>query len=195
MYPKLKIIVYFIFLNIGDLTFGITLVEPAWLMLCSEWDMGWKTTEFGFDFQWGHRFYSLLQFQTGCEAHQLPAQWLWGVKRLGHEAGHIPPPRIKVEPAWSYSSYYPCIFMAWFLIKHKDKFTITLFRNLKIWSTMWRFPAQIDKGMGKSRGLSSRFLEFPLLINIQSFILTHLSPPTETCDIPCQVTHFNILSL
>jgi hypothetical protein len=27
MYPKLKINVYFIFLNIGDLTFGITLVE------------------------------------------------------------------------------------------------------------------------------------------------------------------------
>jgi hypothetical protein len=28
MYPKLKINVYFIFLNIGDLTFGITLVTP-----------------------------------------------------------------------------------------------------------------------------------------------------------------------
>jgi hypothetical protein len=27
MYPKLKINVYFIFLNIGDLTFGITLVD------------------------------------------------------------------------------------------------------------------------------------------------------------------------
>jgi hypothetical protein len=27
MYPKLKINVYFIFLNIGDLTFGITLVS------------------------------------------------------------------------------------------------------------------------------------------------------------------------
>jgi hypothetical protein len=26
MYPKLKINVYFVFLNIGDLTFGITLV-------------------------------------------------------------------------------------------------------------------------------------------------------------------------
>jgi hypothetical protein len=26
MYPKLKINVYFLFLNIGDLTFGITLV-------------------------------------------------------------------------------------------------------------------------------------------------------------------------
>jgi hypothetical protein len=27
IYPKLKINVYFIFLNIGDLTFGITLVQ------------------------------------------------------------------------------------------------------------------------------------------------------------------------
>jgi hypothetical protein len=27
MYPKLKINVYFIFLNLGDLTFGITLVS------------------------------------------------------------------------------------------------------------------------------------------------------------------------
>jgi hypothetical protein len=27
MYPKLKINVYFIFLNIGDLTFGISLVD------------------------------------------------------------------------------------------------------------------------------------------------------------------------
>jgi hypothetical protein len=30
MYPKLKINVYFIFLNIGDLTFGITLIEYWW---------------------------------------------------------------------------------------------------------------------------------------------------------------------
>jgi hypothetical protein len=30
MYPKLKINVYFIFLNIGDLTFGITLVRFWW---------------------------------------------------------------------------------------------------------------------------------------------------------------------
>jgi hypothetical protein len=29
MYPKLKINVYFIFLNIGDLTFGITLVQAG----------------------------------------------------------------------------------------------------------------------------------------------------------------------
>jgi hypothetical protein len=32
MYPKLKINVYFIFLNIGDLTFGITLVSPLILL-------------------------------------------------------------------------------------------------------------------------------------------------------------------
>jgi hypothetical protein len=31
MYPKFKINVYFIFLNIGDLTFGITLVQKQWL--------------------------------------------------------------------------------------------------------------------------------------------------------------------
>jgi hypothetical protein len=30
MYPKLKINVYFIFLNIGDLTFGITLVDTVY---------------------------------------------------------------------------------------------------------------------------------------------------------------------
>jgi hypothetical protein len=33
MYPKLKINVYFIFLNIGDLTFGITLV----CVCCWDW--------------------------------------------------------------------------------------------------------------------------------------------------------------
>jgi hypothetical protein len=32
MYPKLKINVYFIFLNIGDLTFGITLVAYSELL-------------------------------------------------------------------------------------------------------------------------------------------------------------------
>jgi hypothetical protein len=30
MYPKLKINVYFIFLNIGDLTFGITFVYTSY---------------------------------------------------------------------------------------------------------------------------------------------------------------------
>jgi hypothetical protein len=33
MYPKLKINVYFIFLNIGDLTFGITLVKVTNLFI------------------------------------------------------------------------------------------------------------------------------------------------------------------
>jgi hypothetical protein len=33
MYPKLKINVYFIFLNIGDLTFGITFVVSRLLLL------------------------------------------------------------------------------------------------------------------------------------------------------------------
>jgi hypothetical protein len=45
------------------------------------------------------------------------------VKWPDHEAEHSPPPSAKVNNAWSYASIPPYIFMAWYLVKHRDKFT------------------------------------------------------------------------
>jgi len=34
--------------------------------------------------------------------------------------------------AWSYTSTPQCAFMAWFLVKHRDNFTFTLFYEVVI---------------------------------------------------------------
>jgi hypothetical protein len=66
--------------------------------------------------------------QTGTEAH--PASCAigtgipsLGVKRLGREAAHSPPSSAEVKNAWSYNSTPQYVFMAWCLVKHRDKFT------------------------------------------------------------------------
>jgi hypothetical protein len=55
-----------------------------------------------------------------------------GVKWLGHEPDHSPPPSAEVMNTWSYSSTPAYIFiitgynfMAWYLVKHRDNFTFT----------------------------------------------------------------------
>jgi hypothetical protein len=57
-----------------------------------------------------------------------PIQWVPGapsleVKRPEHEADHSPPSITEVKNVWSYTSTSPYVFMAWYLVKHKDKFT------------------------------------------------------------------------
>jgi hypothetical protein len=43
-----------------------------------------------------------------------------GIKQPRHEADHSPPSGAKVKNVWSYTSTPPCVFMAWYLIKHKE---------------------------------------------------------------------------
>jgi hypothetical protein len=60
-----------------------------------------------------------------------PIQWVLGVlspevRRPEREADHSHPTGAKVRKAWSYASSPPDVFMAWYLVKHTDSFTITL---------------------------------------------------------------------
>jgi hypothetical protein len=63
---------------------------------------------------------------------QPPTQWVLGlltkgVKRLKHEADHSP--HTDVKDVWSYTSSYPHISMAWYLVKPRDNFTFTFNKN------------------------------------------------------------------
>jgi hypothetical protein len=48
------------------------------------------------------------------------------MKRQGREADHSPPSSGEVKNAWSCASPPPYVFMACFLFKHKENFTLTL---------------------------------------------------------------------
>jgi hypothetical protein len=52
-----------------------------------------------------------------------------GIKQLGHE-DHSPLSSAKVKNAWSYTSTPQYVFMAWCLVKHRDKFNFTCFHLL-----------------------------------------------------------------
>jgi hypothetical protein len=45
------------------------------------------------------------------------------VKRPGHEADYKPPSSAEVKNAWSYNSIPQYVFMEWYLVKHRGKFT------------------------------------------------------------------------
>jgi hypothetical protein len=66
--------------------------------------------------------------QTGSGAHQVSypigiGTLTPGVKREGREADHLPPSSATVKNAWSYASLQ-YVFMAWCLVKHRDKYII-----------------------------------------------------------------------
>jgi hypothetical protein len=46
------------------------------------------------------------------------------VKRWGREAYHPPPSRAEVKNAWNYISIHQYVFMAWYLAKHRNNFTV-----------------------------------------------------------------------
>jgi hypothetical protein len=48
------------------------------------------------------------------------------VKRPGREPDHSPPLSGEVKNAWSYTSTLPYVFMAWYLVKHRDNFLLYL---------------------------------------------------------------------
>jgi hypothetical protein len=49
-----------------------------------------------------------------------------GVKRSKREADHSLPSSAEVKNVWSYVSTHPYVFVAWYLIKRRDVFTLTL---------------------------------------------------------------------
>jgi len=57
-----------------------------------------------------------------------------GGKAPGREADHSPPSMTEVKNVWICTSIAPYVFMAWYLIKHRDKFTLLLFPNI------WTLP-------------------------------------------------------
>jgi hypothetical protein len=59
--------------------------------------------------------------------------------RLGPEADHSLPSGAEVKKAWSYTSTVPYVFMAWYLVKHRDSFTFT-FVALKGSYFQWHHP-------------------------------------------------------
>jgi len=46
--------------------------------------------------------------------------------REGREADHSPPSSAEVKSAWSYISTSPYVLITWYLVKHKDNFTVTV---------------------------------------------------------------------
>jgi hypothetical protein len=55
------------------------------------------------------------------EAHSFSSYW---VKRPGREADHYLPTSAEVKNGWSYTSTPQYAFMTWYLVKHRDNFTI-----------------------------------------------------------------------
>jgi len=73
---------------------------------------------------------------TGSETHPASCEMVTGglfpgLKRQGREADHSRKCSAEVQNLWSYTSTPSYIFMAWYLVKHRDKFTLT-YEVLKI---------------------------------------------------------------
>jgi hypothetical protein len=102
-------------LVVGYRRFGSPAVKPQTRDWCSIHD---KVREGNFSLH--HRV------QTGSGAHPASYQWVSGslftrgVKRPGREAELSPQFSAEVTNAWSYTSTYSYIFMAWYLVKHRD---------------------------------------------------------------------------
>jgi hypothetical protein len=67
-----------------------------------------------------------LPFQTCSGAH--PASYPMntegyfpGVERPGFEADHSSSSSAEFKNAWSYTSTFPCVYMAWCLVKHRQR--------------------------------------------------------------------------
>jgi hypothetical protein len=72
-----------------------------------------------FNFRWGQ---VIDIFATASRPAlgptQPPVQWLPGIKWPGREADQLPPSSSNVKYAWNYTFTYPCVLMAWCLIKY-----------------------------------------------------------------------------
>lgn len=75
-----------------------------------------------------HLHPKLAASRLALECTQLPTCGYQGLFPLGikqgHEADHSPPSKAKFNNTWSLASIPQFIIMAWWLIKHKDSFTV-----------------------------------------------------------------------
>jgi hypothetical protein len=58
--------------------------------------------------------------------HRLLANVYKWVKRPGLEVNHTPPSSVEVKNTRSFTSTPPYVFMAWYLVKQRDNFTLPL---------------------------------------------------------------------
>jgi hypothetical protein len=64
------------------------------------------------------------------EPTQPPIRWALGalplgVKQLGRESDYSPPSSAVVKKTWMYTSIPPYVFIAWYLVKHRNNFSFT----------------------------------------------------------------------
>jgi hypothetical protein len=93
--------------------------------------------------------------QTGMGPTQPPTQWETGtlsrgVKRPGREANHSPVSSVKVKNGWSCTSTPQYVFMAWYLVKHGDNFTLPVHLQCT-----WRRPRPAPVWAGRHRVLKN----------------------------------------
>jgi hypothetical protein len=97
------------------------------------WATGWTIGVLGFDSrQWLGIFLFTTASRTALGPTQLPIKWVpgalsLGINRPGHEANHSLPSSAEVKNSWSYTSTPQYVFIAWFLVKHRDTFTFTTY--------------------------------------------------------------------
>jgi hypothetical protein len=85
-----------------------------------------------------------LRVQTSAGAH--PTSHPVGIevsfpeeKAVGCEANHSPPPSVEAKNAWSYTSTVPYVFVAWYLVKYSDNFTL-LYTCISEGALMFAYP-------------------------------------------------------
>jgi hypothetical protein len=85
----------------------------------------------------GRRKYAIFilrkREQTASGGHPDSCRMIACIKRSGREADHSSPSNAEVKNELSYTSRFPYVFMAWYLLKHKNKSTFTLLNNARVW--------------------------------------------------------------
>jgi hypothetical protein len=74
--------------------------------------------------------------RQALEPNQLSIQWTPGVlsprvKRLDREPDHTIPSNAEVKNELRYTFTPPYVFMAWYLVKHREKFTFLVLPIIK----------------------------------------------------------------
>jgi hypothetical protein len=67
--------------------------------------------------------------QTQPRIQWVPGALSLGVKRPGREAHQLPPSSSEFKNAWSYISTSQYVFLAWCLVKHRNNFTFTFYKQ------------------------------------------------------------------
>jgi hypothetical protein len=88
----------------------------------------------GFNPQQGEYFFFTTACIAALEPTYPPIQWVSEVTSLGVnqpelEGNHSPPSSVEVKNTWSSTSAPPHVFMTWYLLKHRDNFSLPFFTS------------------------------------------------------------------